>query len=91
MSHDDRHPFDAERFVEGFTEEPARIVHAEDDPVLGEMADRDREAWDAFLATEDDETPAERPAGPSSFPGGAPDGPKIRHLGSLTFARDAIP
>ena len=27
MSHDDRHPFDADRFTEGFTEEPARIVH----------------------------------------------------------------
>ena len=53
MSHDDRHPFDAERFVEGFTEEPARIVHAEDDPVLGEMAERAREAWTAFLDGEE--------------------------------------
>ncbi|HZO28200.1 MAG TPA: hypothetical protein VFH48_19670 [Chloroflexota bacterium] len=54
MNDDQRHPFDAERFLDGFTEETARIVHAEDDPVLGEMADCAREAWAAFLA--DDET-----------------------------------
>ena len=35
MNDDQRHPFDAERFLDGFTEETARIVHAEDDPVLG--------------------------------------------------------
>ena len=46
---DPRHPFDPDRFLDGFTEEPERIVHAEDDPVLGEMAERAREAWAALL------------------------------------------
>ena len=35
---DERHPFDAERFLEGFAEEPARIIRAEDDPVLDGLA-----------------------------------------------------
>ena len=55
MSHDDRHPFDADRFTEGFTEEPARIVHAEDDPVLGELTARAERAWADFLERADDE------------------------------------
>ena len=35
---DQRHPFDAERFLEGFAEEPARIIHADEDPVLAQLA-----------------------------------------------------
>ncbi len=46
---DPRHPFDAERFLETFREEPERVVHAEDDPVLEQMAERARAAWTAFL------------------------------------------
>jgi len=54
MSHDQRHPFDAERFIEGFTEEE-RIVHAEDDPVLAELTARAERAWADFLERADDE------------------------------------
>jgi len=59
MMHDDqRHPFDADRFLETFQEEPERIVHAADDPVLGEMATRAQQTWDAFLEhSDDDATP----------------------------------
>ena len=53
---DERHPFDAERFLEGFTEE-ARILSATDDPVLAQLAATADAAWAAFLAQEDDETP----------------------------------
>jgi hypothetical protein len=53
---DPRHPFDVERFLEGFTEE-ARLLSATDDPVLCELAARAEAAWAAFLAQEDDETP----------------------------------
>jgi hypothetical protein len=51
---DPRHPFDADRFLEGFAEAPERIVHAEGDPTLGEMAARAREAWADFLERTDD-------------------------------------
>ena len=43
-----RHPFDADRFLEGFTEEPERVIHAEDDPELARMAHIARVAWEAF-------------------------------------------
>jgi hypothetical protein len=49
-----RHPFDADRFLEGFTEEPERTIHAADDPTLGEMAERAREAWADFIERSDD-------------------------------------
>lgn len=42
-------PFDADRLLDGFTEEQ-RTVRAADDPVLGEMAATAQRAWDAFLA-----------------------------------------
>jgi hypothetical protein len=41
-------PFDAQKLMDGFTVEE-RVVHAGDDPVLGEMAERAREAWARFL------------------------------------------
>jgi hypothetical protein len=46
---DDRHPLDADRFLDGFAEE-GRTVHTADDPVLGEMAARAQRAWDALQA-----------------------------------------
>ena len=49
-------PFDAETLMRGFTEAPARIIRAEDDPVLDGLAQLAREAWAAFLA-QDDDTP----------------------------------
>lgn len=42
-------PFDADELMNGFTEERHEIT-AEDDPVLREMAEGARQAWDAFLA-----------------------------------------
>jgi hypothetical protein len=52
--YDPGRPFDPDELLDGFTVEE-RVVHAGDDPVLGEMAERAREAWAAFLA--EDETP----------------------------------
>ena len=52
---DPRPPLDADRFLEGFTGEPERTVHAADDPVLGEMAARAERAWADFLERADDE------------------------------------
>jgi hypothetical protein len=51
-------PFDADTLVVGFTVDE-RVVHAGDDPVLGEMAARAEQAWQAFLAApqDDDSTP----------------------------------
>jgi len=50
-------PFDADTLMAGFTELPARIIHAEDDPVLGQLAACAEAAWAEFLAQDDDETP----------------------------------
>ena len=54
MNDDPRHPFDAERFLEGFSVDE-RVIHAADDPVLDGLARVAREAWAAFLAVDDHE------------------------------------
>jgi len=46
-------PFDSDTLMAGFTELPERIIHAEEDPVLDQLAACAREAWAAFLATND--------------------------------------
>lgn len=51
---DPRHPFDAHRCLETFQAGPERVIHAADDPSLGEMADRAREAWAAFVDDDKD-------------------------------------
>ena len=50
--YDIRQPFDAQKLLSGFIEDE-RVVHAEDDPVLGEMAAQARDAWAAFLGEDD--------------------------------------
>jgi len=58
-SHDDPapydilQPFDAGKLLDGLSEEE-RVIHVADDPTLGEMASRARQAW-AELKAEADE------------------------------------
>ena len=44
MPQDDRHPFDADRFLDGFTEE-RREVPVDPESPLGEAMARARESW----------------------------------------------
>jgi hypothetical protein len=44
MSQDDRHPFDADRFLDGFTE-TERQVPVDPDSPLGRAMAETREAW----------------------------------------------